>query len=132
MLRFMLDTGFCVHAMKHHPPALRDRFNLLAEQICVSSLTLADLHHAAHRSARGPANLLAVEHFAARLEILPFGAKAAAHYGLLAAEVERAELDASPRDILLAAHARSEGLVVVTAEVSTFASMSGVMAESWI
>lgn len=132
MPRYMLDAGFCVHVLKHHPAALRDRFNAMAEQICISSLTLADLHHAAERSARRPANLLAVEHFAARLEVLPFTAKAAAHYGTLGAELERAEIEALPRDILLAAHARSEGLVVVTADPAAFAGMAGLQVESWV
>lgn len=131
MLRYMLDAGFCAHVLRRHPAALRDRFNAVAEQLCVSALTLADLHHAAERSARGTANVLAVEHFAARLDILPFGAKAAAHYGTLRAELERAEFEAKPRDILAAAHARSEGLVLVTTDPAAYVGMSGVMVEAW-
>jgi len=47
MLRYMLDTNICIYVIKNYPPKLRERFNRLAEQLCMSSITLAELHYGA-------------------------------------------------------------------------------------
>ena len=87
MLAYMLDTNICIYVMKTYPPALREKFNALADQLCISSITLGELHYGAEKSARRADNLTAIEHFAARLEVLPFASKAAAHYGQVRAEL---------------------------------------------
>jgi tRNA(fMet)-specific endonuclease VapC len=81
MLGYMLDTNICIYVMKNYPQELREKFNSLAEQLCISSITLGELHYGAEKSARRVENLTAIEHFAARLDVLPFDAKAAIHYG---------------------------------------------------
>lgn len=131
MLAYMLDTNICIHVMKTYPPELRDKFNTLADQLCISSITLGELHFGAEKSARRARNLLAIENFTARLQVLPFGEKAAAHYGQLRAELERAGTPCGPHDMQIAAHARSEGLIVVTRNVREFSRMPGIRVESW-
>jgi tRNA(fMet)-specific endonuclease VapC len=132
MLAYMLDTNICIYAMKHRPPALRDRFNALADQLCISSITLGELHYGAEKSARRTENLTALEHFAARLDTLPFGDKAAAHYGQVRAELDRAGTPCGPHDMQIGGHARSEGLIVVTNNMREFARMPGVRIENWL
>jgi tRNA(fMet)-specific endonuclease VapC len=132
MLAYMLDTNICIYVMKTYPPNLRDRFNALAEQLCISSITLGELHYGAEKSARRADNLIAIEEFVARLEVLPFEAKAAIHYGQLRAELERAGTPCGVHDMQIGGHARSEGLIVVTNNMPEFARMPGVRAENWI
>ena len=132
MLQFMLDTNICIYVIKNYPAELRERFNRLAEQLCISSITLGELHYGAEKSARRLQNLQAIEHFAARLEVLAFAPKAAAHYGQIRAELERAGTPCGPHDMQIGGHARSEGLIVVTNNMREFARMSGVRAENWI
>jgi tRNA(fMet)-specific endonuclease VapC len=131
MLQYMLDTNVCIYVIKNYPAELRERFNRLAEQLCISSVTLAELHYGAEKSARRLENLQAIEHFAARLEVLAFGAKAAAHYGQIRAELERGGTPCGPHDMQIGAHARSEGLIVVTNNMREFARMPGVRTENW-
>jgi tRNA(fMet)-specific endonuclease VapC len=131
MLRYLLDTNICIYVMKNYPPRLRERFNRLADQLCVSSVTLGELHYGAEKSARRLENLQAIEHFAARLEVLSFSPKAAAHYGQIRAELERAGRPAGVHDIMIAGHARSEGLVLVTNNLREFERMSGLTVENW-
>jgi tRNA(fMet)-specific endonuclease VapC len=50
-------------------------------KLCISSITFGELHYGAEKSVRRVENLTAIEHFVARLDVLPFGTKAAAHYG---------------------------------------------------
>jgi tRNA(fMet)-specific endonuclease VapC len=132
MLTYMLDTKICIYVMKNYPPDLREKFSALAEQLCISSITLGELHYGAEKSARRVDNLTAIEHFVARLEVLPFADKAAAHYGQVRAELERAGTPCGAHDMQIGGHARSEGLIVVTNDIREFARMPGVRVENWV
>ena len=132
MLTYMLDTNICIYVMKTYPPALRDKFNSLAEQLCISSITLGELHYGAEKSARRVENLAAIESFVGRLEVLAFGDKAAGHYGQVRAELERAGAPCGPHDMQIGGHARSEGLIVVTNNMREFVRMPGLRVENWL
>jgi tRNA(fMet)-specific endonuclease VapC len=73
-----------------------------------------------------------VEELVARLEALPFSVGAAAHYGQVRAELERAGQLAGPHDMLIGAHARSEGLIVVTNNLREFERIPGLRIENWV
>jgi tRNA(fMet)-specific endonuclease VapC len=132
MLQYMLDTNICIYVIKNYPPTLRERFNSLAEGLCISSITLAELHFGAEKSARRVENLEAIAQFAARLDVLPFPPKAAAHFGQIRAHVERLGRPVGPLDILIGAHARAEGLTVVTNNAREFERLPGVQVENWV
>ena len=132
MLAYMLDTNICIYVMKNYPLELREKFNLLAEQLCISSITLAELYYGAEKSARRIENLTAIENFTARLDVLPFGEKAALHYGQVRADLERAGTPCGPHDMQIGGHARAEGLIVVTNNMREFVRMPGVRTENWV
>ncbi len=73
-----------------------------------------------------------VEQFAARLDVLPFAEKAAAHYGRLRAELERADQPVGAYDMMIGGHARSEGLILVSNNPREFRRMKGLRIENWI
>jgi tRNA(fMet)-specific endonuclease VapC len=133
MLRYMLDTNICIYVIKNRPTGLRERFNSLADQLCISAVTLGELIYGAEKSARPAANLAAIDQLAARLEVLPFAERAAAHYGQLRAELEQAGQAVGAYDIMIGGHARSEALVLVKNNVREFQPSSrklGVMLSS--
>jgi tRNA(fMet)-specific endonuclease VapC len=132
MLQYMLDTNICIYVIKNYPPKLRERFNQLAEQLCMSSITLAELVYGAEKSSRRLENLQAVEQFTARLEVLAFPSKAAAHFGQIRADVERLGKPVGPLDMLIGAHARAEGLIIVTNNAREFRRLPGVRVENWV
>jgi tRNA(fMet)-specific endonuclease VapC len=132
MLAYILNTNICIYVMKNYPRDLQDNFNSLAEQICISSITLGQLHYGAEKSARRADNLTAIEHFVARLDVLPFDARAAAHYGQLRAELERPGTPCGPHDMQIGGHARGEGVIVVTNDVREFSRMPAVRVEDWV
>ena len=132
MLAYMLDTNICIYVMKAYPPALLARFNSAAEQLCISSITLGELHYGAEKSRLREQNLLAIDNFTARLEVLSFSGKAAVHHGQIRAELERSGRPAGSYDMLIGGHARSEGLVLVTNNVREFARMPGLRVENWV
>jgi tRNA(fMet)-specific endonuclease VapC len=132
MPQYMLDTNICIYVVKNYPAKLRERFNRLADQLCISTITLAELHDGAEKSARRLDNLEAIRQFVARLGILPFSTAAAAHYGEIRGALERAGTPAGAYDMLIAGHARSEGMTVVTNNLREFERMPGVRAENWV
>ena len=131
MLQYMLDTNICIYVIKSYPSKLRETFNRLAEQLSISTVTLAELCYGAEKSARRLENLQAVEQFAARLDVLPFSEKAAAHYGQIRVALERAGKPIGPHDMLIGAHARAEGLTVVTNNTREFKRVRGLSIENW-
>ncbi len=132
MLTHMLDTNICIYVMRDRPRNLLGQFNALAERLCISSIVLGELYFGVEKSARRAENLKAVEDFTARLEVLPFDAKAALHFGQLRWELQRKGMLCGAYDMQIGAHARSEGLILVTNNAREFARMPGLRAENWV
>jgi tRNA(fMet)-specific endonuclease VapC len=128
----MLDTDICIRVLRDRPLVARTRFNAEAGGLCISVVTLGELLHGAARSAR-PAELrLEVERFAARLETLPFDANAAAHFADIRADLQKRGNVIGPYDLMIAGHARSRGLVLITGNLREFRRVEGLRAEDWL
>src|SRR4051812_29952712 len=106
MRRYMIDTDTCIYAIKARPETLRGRFNRLAEQLCVSAVTLSELAFGAEHSAKPADNLAVIEQFAAALDVLPFDDNAAFHSGEIRALLTRQGIPIGAYDLLIGAHAR--------------------------
>ena len=132
MLRYLLDTNICIFTIKNRPQRLREMFNQQAEFLCTSSVTMAELFYGAEKSARVAENLSVIESFAARLEVLDFDPPAAAHYGQIRAELESSGTPIGPYDLMIAGHARSRGLILVTNNRREFDRVPGLRVEDWV
>jgi tRNA(fMet)-specific endonuclease VapC len=132
MLEYMLGTNICIHVIKNRPAALRERFDQLAEALCISAITLGELLYGVEKSARRSQNLQAVEQFTARLEVVPFSLRAAAHFGQIRAELAKLGTLCGAYDMLIGAHARSEGLMLVTNNVREFHGIPGLLVDNWV
>jgi tRNA(fMet)-specific endonuclease VapC len=128
----MLDTNLCIRLLRDRPQGLRPRFATEADTLCISTITLTELLRGAAKSARPSENRHGVENFAARLAVLSFDEGAAAHAGDIYADLERRGLIIGPYDILIAGHARSRGLVVITGNLREFQRVDGLRAEDWL
>lgn len=127
----MLDTNLCIRVLRDRPAGLRERFNAEAAGLCISTVTLAELLYGAERAMRPSHARQEVEAFAARLEVLAFGSEAAGHYAEIRAELGRKGQMIGPYDLMIAGHARSRGLVVVTGNLGEFSRVAGLRAEDW-
>ena len=132
MLRYLLDTNIVIYVLKRRPIEVLSTFNTNAERMAISAITLAELMHGAEKSSRIEANLSAVEDFCSRLEVLPYGAKAALHYGSIRAALEQQGQPIGVNDLHIAAHARSEGLTLVSNNLREFERIDGLLTENWI
>ncbi|WP_208247054.1 tRNA(fMet)-specific endonuclease VapC (plasmid) [Rhizobium sp. T1470] len=131
MLKYMLDTNICIFTVKSRPPQVREAFNRHHGQLCISSVTLMELVYGAEKSANPERNLSVVEGFAARLEVLAYDQMAASHTGQLRAELARGGTPIGPYDHLIAGHARSRGLILVTSNRREFDRVPGLRVEDW-
>nr|WP_269558000.1 tRNA(fMet)-specific endonuclease VapC [Halomonas sp. 1513] len=127
----MLDTNICIFTIKNRPPQVRDTFKRHHAQLCISTVTLMELIYGAEKSASPERNLAVVEGFAARLEVLDYDAHAAAHSGQIRAELAKSGTPIGPYDQMIAGHARSRGLVVVTHNIGEFQRVPGLRVENW-
>jgi len=132
MLKYMLDTNICIYVIKRKPLTALEAFNLHAGQLCISSITLAELLHGAAKSAKPDHNLRQVEDFVSRLEVLDYGQQAAAHYGDIRADLEKKGTTIGVNDLHIAGHARSSGYVVVTNNEKEFIRVDGLRVENWV
>jgi len=132
MLRFLLDTNIVIYVLKRRPAEVLSTFNANASRMAVSSITLAELLHGAEKSSRVSENLSTIEDFCSRLEVLPYGAKAAQHYGAIRADLEKLGQPIGVNDLHIAGHARSEGLVLVTNNMSAFMRVPALQMENWV
>ncbi|WP_293752779.1 tRNA(fMet)-specific endonuclease VapC [Limnohabitans sp. Rim8] len=132
MLRYLLDTNIVIYVLKRRPVEVLSTFNANASRMAISAITLAELLHGAEKSSRVSENLAAVEDFCSRLAVLPYGPKAAQHYGVIRAALEKIGQPIGVNDMHIAAHARSEGLVLVTNNMGEFARVPALEAENWV
>ncbi|WP_434771493.1 type II toxin-antitoxin system tRNA(fMet)-specific endonuclease VapC [Pseudomonas entomophila] len=131
MLKFMLDTNICIFTIKNRPPLVREAFKRHHGQMCISTVTLMELIYGAEKSSDPERNLANVEGFAARLDVLNYDQVAAAHSGQIRAELARVGRPIGPYDNMIAGHARSRGLTVITNNRGEFDRVVGLRIEDW-
>jgi tRNA(fMet)-specific endonuclease VapC len=107
-------------------------FNENAGRMAISAITLSQHFHGAEKSAKLAQNLAVVEEFASLLEVLPYSAKASQHCGAIRAAFERTGRPIGDSDLHIAAHARSEGLTLVTNNQAEFERVPGLLTENWV
>ena len=132
MTRFMLDTDTCIDVIRKRGGAVLQR--LLAcspDEVCLSSVTLGELEYGVAKSAAPERNRMALLRFVTPLDVLPYGGGAAAAYGHIRGELERAGTPIGPVDTMIAAHALSLGLTVVTDNEREFRRVPGLSVENW-
>lgn len=130
--RFMLDTNICIYLMKHQPPQVRARFaECFVGDVVISAITLAELEFGVACSGESrPKNQAALDSLLEDLLVMPFEASAARAYGPLRAAHRERNKDAL--DKLIAAHALSLGVTLVTNNEADFRAFEGLAVENWV
>ena len=131
MLRYMLDTNILIYTIRNRPEEVRRHFEAHEGEICASSVTAMELLYGAHKSQAVRRNLDAVEGLLARLDILDFDLAAAEQTGQIRAALASNGTPIGPFDVMIAGHARSTGLSLVTNNQGEFARVEGLRLENW-
>lgn len=132
-MKYMLDTNICVYAIKHKPAEVIERLVALnAEDVCISSITYAELMYGVSKSKTPSKNRLAFSLFLSPFTVLDYDQDAAMEYGDIRAGLENLGTPIGPMDTLIAAHARSQGLILVTHNTREFNRVQDLMVEDWV
>src|ERR1700679_1231346 len=130
MTGFMLDTDISSYIIKRRPATLVERFEKHAESLSVSVMTAAGLRFGAAKAAR-PKLAELVEAYLERLAILDWTNEVTGHYARIRSELERAGKPIGNMDLLIASHAVSQRMVLVTNNLKHFANVPGLTVEVW-
>lgn len=131
-MRCMLDTNICIYVIKHKPESVFRKLNSIdPRDVCISSITYAELVHGVEKSSETERNRVALSLMLSNIEIVSFDAEAANCYGRIRAELESKGTPIGPLDTMIAAHAQSLGCTLVTNNVREFKRVKDLKIENW-
>lgn len=132
-MKYMLDTNICIFVIKNKPePVLQKFMEHNPNDICISSITYAELLHGVEKSAAKEKNRIALTMFLSEIQIVSFDVLAAQSYGIIKANLQKKGLPIGPMDTLIAAHAQSLGLTLVTNNTREFSRVENLSLEDWV
>ncbi len=132
-MKVLLDTNICIYLIKQKPAEVLQKFvTYNVGDVGVSSITVAELQYGAQKSQRPAGNEHALEQFVAPLMILDFDYEAAKTYGRIRAVLERQGTPIGALDMLIAAHALSLDVTLVTNNEREFARVPGLTIDNWV
>lgn len=132
-MEYLLDTNICIYIIKKRPTEVLDKFKTLSlGSVGISSITLAELQYGIVKSTNPKKNQEALDKFLTPLEILDFDYYATIEYGQVRSALEKKGSPIGPLDTLIASHAKSLGLTLVTNNVKEFSRIAGLKFENWV
>ncbi len=131
MIKYMLDTNIVIYTIKNKPSHVKQVLQQNYNQVCISTVTLMELYFGVEKSAKPEQNLQDVEGFVARVDVVDYDAEAAFHTGQIRSALAKLGKPIGPYDQMLAGHARSAGLVLVTNNEKEFSRVPGMLVENW-
>lgn len=131
-MKLLLDTNICIYIIKQRPATVLKRFlEYRVGDIGISSITLSELHYGVAKSAHREKNAKALDEFIIPLEVVSFDDEAAHIYGDIRAVLERAGTPIGSMDMLIAAHAVSLGIPLVTNNAREFERITALNIIDW-
>ena len=128
----MLDTNICIYLIKEHPVSVLERFTSHpVGDIGISVITLAELEYGVSKSTRPARNRDALEQFVSPLEVPSFDRRATRAYGRLRTMLEKKGQPIGSMDLLIAAHALSLDVRLITHNAKEFGKVPGLRIEDW-
>ena len=132
MVAAMLDANLCIRVLRHRPSQIRDRFMAEASTLAVSTIVLHELFYGAERSDRPDFHHQKISAFADNLTVISFDRQAAQEAAQIKATLATQGNMIGPNDILIAGHARSLGVKLITGNLGEFTRVDGLRCEDWL
>ena len=132
-VRYLLDTNICIYIAKGQPLTVRARFEQCAlHDVAMSTITLGELRFGAEKSQARERALSTIEQLMQAIPACALPQEAGEHYGEIRAALQKQGLPIGNNDLWLAAHARSQGWILVTNNTREFARVPGLQVENWV
>ena len=132
MIKYLLDTNIVIYTINNRPQEVREAFKKHQGLMAVSTVTVGELAFGTEKSTQQEKSRADIDGLLARLEISSFDEKAAAHFGQIRGELYGKGKPIGPYDLMIAGHARSQGLILVTNNVREFGRVPGLRVENWV
>jgi tRNA(fMet)-specific endonuclease VapC len=130
---FMLDTDICIYTIKRKPLSVLKRLEMLQTgMVFMSSITFAELMNGAKKSKFVDDNIRRLNALSEIIDVLPFDKDAAVAYGDIRSDLEKRGIIIGSNDLLIASHALSRNLILVTNNVKEFSRVKGLNIENWV
>jgi len=130
-MKYLLDTNICIFLLNHVPTVVTAFAERRNAGIAVSSIVLAELEFGVCNSQAKAKNRATLVKLLSSTDVLAFDSAAAFEYGIIRAQLQSRGLPISPMDMLIAAHAKAEGAILVTNNTREFSRVEGLMLEDW-
>lgn len=131
-MKYMLDTNICIYVQKNKNTNVLTKFKENFSHLGISIITYAELKLGVEKSEQKEKNANALDKFVRFLEIIPFDVKAANEYGCIRAKLEKAGRKIGDNDMLIAASAKAENVILVTNNIREFERVEGLKIENWV
>ena len=132
-MRYLLDTSICIYSLNRRPPEVLERLAQVGPaSVAISVVTLVELRHGAEKSQEPAKSHRKLDLFLRPMPILDFDEAAAEIAGRIRADLDRRGTPIGDLDSLIAAHAFSRGLVLVTNNLRELGSVEGLRTENWV
>ena len=132
-MMFLIDTNICIYIMNNHPPEVIQKFrDIGVGNICISSITVSELQYGACKSKQIKKNIQRLDEFLSPFEILAYDENASIFYGKIRSQLEINGEVIGPLDMLIAAHALSENLTLITNNEKEFKRVKSLKVKNWV
>ena len=132
MIKYMLDTNMIAYARNRRPACVLEQLMTHEPaEICISSITMAELEYGVFNSSKPVQNRSALMMFLSGMAVLPFDASASLEYGEIRYTLKSQGTIIGGNDMLIAAHARSLDLILVTHNTKEFERIPHLLLEDW-
>lgn len=132
-MKFLIDTNICIYIMNNHPPEVLKKFKSIGVgKVGISSITVSELHYGACKSSHIEKNIKRLDEFLSPFEILSYDENASRYYGKIRSQLEKQGNIIGPLDMLIAAHALSKKLRLITNNVKEFRRIKSLRVENWV
>jgi len=132
-MKYLIDTNICIYIMNNHPPEVFEKFRQVGVgDVGISSITVSELYYGACKSGKIKSNCNRLEEFLYPFEILAYEESAAREYGRIRADLEKKGQVIGPLDMLIAAHAISRQLIIITNNSKEFKKIKALRVENWV
>ncbi|WP_199244188.1 type II toxin-antitoxin system tRNA(fMet)-specific endonuclease VapC [Caedibacter taeniospiralis] len=132
MIKSMLDTNICIFIINERPPMVLERLKEYRfNEIAISSIVYSELAYGAYKSKKIDKNIAALAGFVAPLSILSFDKNAANEYGIIRSSLEYQGQLIGANDLLIAAHAKSMDVPLITNNLKEFSRVEGLTVIDW-
>ncbi len=133
-MKYLLDTNICIYIINEKPKQVLTKFEQYpVHEFGISSITHAELQYGVEKSRNKETNQNALDEFLLPLSILPFhGKKLVVFYGEIRAFLDSKGKTIGPLDTLIAAHALSLDLTIISNNIKEFSRIPNLKCENWI